>query len=89
MLFSPLAFVLFVKQHHFSGHDCISVLSASLQCCLVAFMSSSIVQGYERTEACSSLEFEPLPMGRADRGKHIPLLLANTQYFLLFTCKTI
>lgn len=26
------------------------VLSASLQCCLVASMSSSIVQGYERTE---------------------------------------
>lgn len=27
------------------------VLSASLQCCLVAFGSSSIVQGYERTES--------------------------------------
>lgn len=26
------------------------VLSASLQCCLVAFRSSSIVQGYERTK---------------------------------------
>lgn len=30
--------------------SCVFVLSASLQCCLVAFRSSSIVQGYERTK---------------------------------------
>lgn len=34
------------------------VLSASLQCCLVAFRSSSIVQGYERTK-------NGLPLGRS------------------------
>lgn len=41
----------------------IFVLSASLQCCLVAFMSSSIVQGYERAETSAPLSPQPLPLG--------------------------
>lgn len=47
-----------LEHHRFHGRHRIFVLSASLQCCLVAFMSSSIVQGYERTETGSSRGLE-------------------------------
>lgn len=54
------------------------VLSASLQCCLVAFRSSSIVQGYERTE-------NGLPWGaqRAQLYRVSPL----TQFGLQLVCE--
>lgn len=42
------------------------VLSASLQCCLVAFRSSSIVQGYERTK-------NGLPQGQRSRIQLVQL----------------
>lgn len=46
----------------------IFVLSASLQCCLVAFMSSSIVQGYERAETSAPLSPQPIPLGLSQRA---------------------
>ena len=52
------------------------VLSASLQCCLVAFGSSSIVQGYERTES-------GLPRGPMLRLRHLSLL---TRFCLHLLC---
>lgn len=60
------------KPRRCHGRCCIFVLSASLQCCLVAFMSSSIVQGYERAETCSALHPEPASTGWPDGIQHPP-----------------
>ena len=59
-----------------------SLLSASLQCCLVAWSSSSIVQGYQSTE--SSLQLRP-PEPQAQEG--VELVTDNALGTWLNYCK--